>query len=180
MEEVSSGIKHLVQGPIQAALRPAVWLPGIRNLHSYKEKWLCPETLSEDCVEELIEAVERIKILDPETTYRIHKVNNNLYRVQIFIYTWAECLDVVEIEFRPGRVKGTEAKCYSFSSGVLPAWVPFGFILNCMFFFVPFSDNKFNRKRIAGLREAMAMSVPCFAVSKYGGIDNMTLEEDTM
>ena len=25
------------QSPIQAAIRPAVWLPGIRNLHSKKE-----------------------------------------------------------------------------------------------------------------------------------------------
>ena len=27
------------QGPIQAFLRPGIWLPGVRNLHMTKDTW---------------------------------------------------------------------------------------------------------------------------------------------
>ncbi|XP_071946520.1 uncharacterized protein [Antedon mediterranea] len=151
-----------LQGPIQAALRPAVWLPGIRSLHRHREKWVCSETVAEECVAKVIKAVDTVQLLDPKSTYQVHKVDEEHYFVEIFNYTWAEWLDVVEIEFRPGRESGSEAKCYSFSSGFLPTWVPFAFIFNCIFFFVPFYDNKFNSRRLARLREAMEL--PCKVV----------------
>ena len=38
------------------------------------------------------------------------KVRRNRYFIQIFSFTEAEWLDVVEIEFQPGQDKGTVAK----------------------------------------------------------------------
>ena len=35
--KMSSCCFSAVQSPIQAVLRPAVWLPGVRNLHSHRE-----------------------------------------------------------------------------------------------------------------------------------------------
>ena len=38
----------------------------------------------------------------------IFQVNRETFSIQIFSYTKAEWLDIVEIEFRPGQFSGTE------------------------------------------------------------------------
>ncbi len=35
------------QAPIQACLRPSMWLPGVRNLHSARETWLVDANLTD-------------------------------------------------------------------------------------------------------------------------------------
>ncbi|XP_038059263.1 uncharacterized protein LOC119730444 [Patiria miniata] len=148
-----------IQGPVQATMRPAMWVPGVKLVHSHREKWDCPNTLPGVCVEELIKAVDRVQSLESTNgTFFVNKVDREKFRVQIFNWTWAEWLDVVEIEFKHGQEQGTEAECLSFSSGFLPTWFPLCFIFNSVFCFLPFWDKHFNRDRLHSLRSAMQIA----------------------
>ncbi|XP_028400289.1 uncharacterized protein LOC114523530 [Dendronephthya gigantea] len=147
-------ILSAAQSPLQAKLRPAIWLPGIKNLHSCNKRWQITELTPEICVQKVVNAVaslaENEKIV-------LHKVDRERNTVQIFSYTRAEWLDVVEIEFYPGQFSGTEGNARSFSSGFLPVWFPLSFVFNTIFFFVPFYDNQFNKKRLARIKQAMEL-----------------------
>ncbi|XP_071496879.1 uncharacterized protein [Diadema antillarum] len=153
-----------IQSPIQAFLRPAIWIPGLNRLHSHREQWVSLSATADQLTEELVQAVDRVAEADPRTTYKITKVDKEKHRVQIFNWTWAEWLDVVEIEFRDGANGGVEAKCHSFSSGFLPTWVPLCFLFNVILFFIPFYDNKFNSTRLERLRSALVTD--CLLVPK--------------
>lgn len=144
------------QSPIQGVLRPAVWLPGVRNLHSCKETWIIPEATPEVCLEHLVSA---ISLLSETEKMHINKIHHERHVVQIFSYTEAEWLDIVEIEFQPGQERGTLAKAKSFSTGFLPLMIPFAFLLNMIFFFVPFSDNKYNEMRLTQIRQKMNLHI---------------------
>lgn len=144
------------QSPIQAAIRPAVWLPGIRKLHSKKETWIIPDATPEVCLENLVSAVA---LLGEREKMHIHKVRPNRNFVQIYSYTEFEWLDIVEIEFQPGQERGTLGKAHSFSTGVLPLMIPLAFLLNMVFFFVPFYDNNFNTMRLERIRCAMKVNI---------------------
>lgn len=143
-----------IQAPIQGKLRPAVWLPGVRNLHSCHERWEINKLTPDVCVQKVVEAIA--KLAENEKIF-LHKVNRETKILQIFSYTKAEWLDIVEIEFRPGRYSGTEGFAKSFSTGLLPVWVPLSFLFNMIFFFVPFYDNQFNKKRLVRIKEAMGI-----------------------
>ncbi|KAK2574567.1 hypothetical protein P5673_000754 [Acropora cervicornis] len=144
------------QSPIQGALRPAIWLPKVRDLHSCYETWIIPETTPEVCLSNLIEAVDR---LSETEKMHINKVQSHKNFVQIFSFTQAEWLDVVEIEFQPGRERGTLGKAKSFSTGLFPLMIPFAFLLNMIFFFVPFYDNKYNKMRLERIRSHMKLNI---------------------
>lgn len=144
------------QSPIQGALRPAVWIPGIRNLHSSNETWIIPEATPEVCLEHLTSAVDR---LSETEKMHINKIQHGRNFVQIFCYTEAEWLDVVEIEFQPGQERGTLAEARSFSTGLFPLMIPFAFILNMIFFFAPFYDNKYNEMRLERIRQNMNLNI---------------------
>ena len=58
------------QAPIQACLRPGLWCPGARNLHSARETWLIKAGL-EESMDNLVAGVEKI---DSEERIEIHKV----------------------------------------------------------------------------------------------------------
>ncbi|KAJ7387228.1 hypothetical protein OS493_004202 [Desmophyllum pertusum] len=144
------------QSPIQGVLRPAMWLPGIKNFHSRKETWIIPEATPDVCLEHLISAVA---ILSETEKMHINKVRPGRNFVQIFCYTEAEWLDVVEIEFQPGRERGTLAKARSFSTGLLPLMIPFAFLLNMIFFFVPFYDHNCNKMRLDRIKQHMKLNI---------------------
>ncbi|XP_068738636.1 uncharacterized protein [Montipora capricornis] len=144
------------QSPIQGKLRPAVWLPKIKDLHSCHETWIIPETTPEVCLENLIAAVDR---LSENEKMHISKVKPHKHFVQIFSFTQYEWLDVVEIEFQPGRESGTLGKAKSFSTGLLPLMIPFAFLLNMVFCFVPFYDNHFNKMRLERIRSNMKLNI---------------------
>ncbi|KAK3751775.1 hypothetical protein QZH41_013233 [Actinostola sp. cb2023] len=142
----------MCQSPIQAIIRPAMWIPGIKKLHSAKETWVIPQSTVEVCVEQLIEAVNE---LGEKEKMHVNKVNRNKNFVQIFSFTNNEWFDVVEIEFQPGRESGSIAKARSFSTGVLPTCCPFAIFLNIIFCFVPFLDNGVNKERLNKIRTNM-------------------------
>lgn len=144
------------QSPIQASIRPAVWIPGIRSLHSFREKWFIEGATPERCLEDVEQAVGKV---DTGERLVIHKINKDKNFIQIFCYTAANWLDVVEIRFRAASAEGTEAEAYSFSSGVLPVCCPFSFVFNTIFCWVPFWDHNFNERRLKELRNAMSEKV---------------------
>jgi len=146
----------MCQSPIQAALRPAMWLPGVRNLHSHKEIWYIPDATPDICLDKAIAAIDE---LGQSEKMHINKVRRNRYFIQIFSFTEAEWLDVVEIEFQPGQDKGTVAKAKSFSTGLLPTCVPLACIFNMIFFFVPFWDNGFNKARLERIHAKMDLQI---------------------
>ncbi|XP_001201153.1 uncharacterized protein LOC764703 [Strongylocentrotus purpuratus] len=161
-----------IQSPIQAFLRPAVWIPGLNRLHSHREQWVSLSGTADQLVDDLIQAVDRVAESDPKTTYAVKQVDREKHKVQIYNWTWAEWLDVVEIEFRDGANGGVEAKCFSFSSGFLPTWFPLCFLFNVLFFWLPFYDNKFNSTRLERLRVTMATE--CRLVPKKDQESNET------
>lgn len=155
-----------LQAPAQAFLRPGLWFFGVRNVHVAREVWEIPGCTPSKCLESLLSAVEKVADSEPTGQLHVHKADHKTWFCQIFSLTrtcgW---LDVVEIQFRPGQDEGTEASAVSFSTGVLPVNIPLAFIWNAVLFWVPFSGNGFNRKRLAALRQAMECDVSYREVS---------------
>ena len=65
------------QAPIQAALRPAVWVPGLRNLHMARETWVI-KMAPDQALDKLVAAVEGI---DKAELMEVHKVCHGQYSV---------------------------------------------------------------------------------------------------
>ena len=140
------------QAPIQAFIRPAVWIPGIRNLHSCRERWIIEGATPERCLEDVAQAVEKVKTGEHLVVHKIDKTKNF---IQIFSLTKANWLDVVEIKFQATSAERIEAEVYSFSSGFLPVCCPLSFVFNAILCIAPFSDNGFNERRLKELRSVM-------------------------
>ena len=47
------------QASVQAKMRPAVWLPGVRNLHTAREVWEIKAT-PDECMDKLVAAVDAV------------------------------------------------------------------------------------------------------------------------
>ena len=144
------------QAPIQAFIRPAVWVPGIRGMHSFRERWIIEDATPESCLEDVTQAVGKVNTGERLVINKIDKANNF---IQIFSYTAANWLDVVEIRFQATSTERTEAEAYSFSSGLIPVCCPLSFVFNVIFCFAPFTDRKFNERRLKELRSAMIVNV---------------------
>lgn len=131
-----------IQAPIQCFLRPAMWIPGLNRLHSVTQTWHSADYN----VQKNIECVERAlaKVIDKDTTHSdfiVNKVEPDF--LQILVFTRAEWLDVIEMEFKDNVIK-----IWAFSSGFLPLFLPGAFLLNLAFFWVPFMDMGMNKTRL--------------------------------
>ena len=144
------------QAPIQAFIRPGVWIPGVKNLHSFRERWIIESATPDECLEDVTQAIEKVDTGEHLVT---HKVNKERQFIQIFSFTAASWLDVVEIRFHATSEGRTEGEAYSFSSGVLPACCPLSFVFNVIFCWVPFWDHNFNERRLRELKKAMTVQV---------------------
>lgn len=151
------------QAPIQAFLRPAVWIPGIRGLHSFREKWIIEGATPERCLEGVKQAVEKLETKERLVVHKLDKAKNF---IQIFSFTQASWLDVVEISFQGKSEQNTEAEAYSFSSGLLPVCCPLSFVFNCVFCLAPFSDSNCNERRLSRLRNMMPEKITSVEVKK--------------
>jgi len=58
------------QAPAQACLRPAMWVPGVRNMHMARESWLIKSD-SSNVMEKLLIAVRGIEEAE---LMEVHKV----------------------------------------------------------------------------------------------------------
>lgn len=147
-----------LQAPAKTFLRPGTWLPGARDFHVYTESWKL-EGDPEQCVDEILNSVERLNETEHPSEYYVNKVRYHDNWVQIYAYTPAGWLDVVEISFLRFGDEGSIAKISSFSTGVLPAWFPFGFLCDMILCWCPFSDQGQNKFRCQLLRESLPMQV---------------------
>ncbi|XP_078335814.1 uncharacterized protein LOC111138291 isoform X2 [Crassostrea virginica] len=122
-------LSSLLQSPVQAILRPAMWLPYIKNLHSYKEVWTYKKE-KDEILKAILDNLELLKTEDKKgTVYDIHKINEDASFVRIFAFTWAEWLDVMEFTVNKESVEA--------------------------FFWVPFLDNGLNKVRISSMRNLL-------------------------
>ncbi|OWF55288.1 uncharacterized protein LOC110461690 [Mizuhopecten yessoensis] len=148
-------ITSLIQAPIQSFLRPAMWLPGCNRLHSHTETWRSDSVGADSLLEDIVNSVPDLMESDiTGATYVVNKVDEERGFVRIFAFTWANWLDVMEFTMR-----GNKIQARSFSSGFLPLSVPFAVIFNCVLFWMPFYDIKYNRARLDALREVMSADV---------------------
>ena len=155
------------QAPIQAFLRPAVWIPGVRNLHSFREMWIIEGATPERCLEDVKQAIEKVsEKVETGEHLMVHKIDMAKNFIQIFSFTASNWLDVVEIRFRAISAQKTEAEAYSFSSGLVPVCCPLSFVFNALFCWVPFWDHNFNERRLKELRSCMAAKVTSVEVKK--------------
>ncbi|XP_048252326.1 uncharacterized protein LOC125380103 isoform X1 [Haliotis rufescens] len=141
-----------VQAPIQCALRPSMWVPGLKSLHVHREKWRIDQSAM-DFVETVKTGLATMIQEDQlGTFYDVHKIEKNF--VRIFAFTWAEWLDIVEI-----KLVDNHAEVVSFSSGLLPLSIPFACFINVALFWFPFYGHKFNITRLEKLRTAMGVTI---------------------
>ena len=149
------------QGPIQAFLRPAAWIPGYRNVRYHAEKWTSSVATSE-AYEVILQACNTFRqersLLKAYVV--IHKANKNSAYIELHTYTpSAEWLDVVQIKLIP-RTSGCVINIRSFSSGFLPTKIPLAPILNIAFFWIPFlgqdQEGWTNSRRIKVIHDAVA------------------------
>ncbi|GFN97871.1 hypothetical protein PoB_002437700 [Plakobranchus ocellatus] len=140
-----------VQRPIQTVLRPAVWIPGLRNLHSTKETWTFESNSHQSNLDSILNAIN--KVIDKDTSKFFWQVQpppvalgnetDSKSFIRIFTFTRAEWLDITEI-----TLSGNKAEVWAFSSGFLPLIIPFACILNVPLFWIPFLDMDLNKQRL--------------------------------
>ena len=53
----TGGCRVICQAPIQAFIHPAVWIPGIRNRHTFREKWIIEGSTVKRCLEDVTQVV---------------------------------------------------------------------------------------------------------------------------
>lgn len=139
-----------LQAPFQAALRPGVWIPGIRALHQRYESWQT-DISPFNCFDEVLQALNTLELTEK---IEVYKADKDHLSVQAFFYTKScNWLDVVEFEFQAAPEAGTLVKARSFSSGFLPVCVPLCFVFNVICCFVPFYDLGENKSRLERIRE---------------------------
>ncbi|KAK3596528.1 hypothetical protein CHS0354_013207 [Potamilus streckersoni] len=128
-------MSSMIQSPIQALVRPAMWLPVLRKFHSYSETWKIDASLDNFMTSVLAAVSVLIEMDTAGTYYDVHKVDSKDGFVRIFVLTWAEWLDVIEIKTTGNNVE--------------------------IFFWVPFLDFGLNKTRLQKLREAMPQGILC-------------------
>jgi hypothetical protein len=151
------------QGPLQAAIRPAAWIPGFRNIRYHSERWGCSNSVGE-VFGKLSELAREYSVARSlmDAYVVVHKEDHESHFLALHTYTpVAEWLDVVEIKVTGYRgSEGCAVNITSFSSGFLPTTVPLAPLLNIAFFWVPFSgrDNQgwTNSRRVHAIRKDLA------------------------
>lgn len=158
------------QGPMQAFLRPAIWIPGYRNIRFHKETWESDDLTSrvfDALVEVFTEFRSNRSLLGASVV--LHTVNKNTQFIEVHTYTpGAEWLDVVDVNLRP-RSKGCVIEIRSWSSGFLPTIVPLAPLLNLALFWVPFSGRDangwVNSRRVHTIQDSLQKKVSLRPVS---------------
>ncbi|XP_048749604.1 uncharacterized protein LOC125661589 isoform X2 [Ostrea edulis] len=123
-------------------------------------EWTC-EKENAVILKSIVDALEPLKSTDDKGTYYdIHKISRDATFVRIFVFTWAEWLDVMEFKVHDGTVEA-----HSFSTGVFPLFIPFISLVNIALFWVPFLDHGLNKDRILSMRRLLDTHVKDFNVN---------------
>ncbi|KAH3877434.1 uncharacterized protein LOC127871785 [Dreissena polymorpha] len=149
MVTLSTGL----QAPVQALMRPSVWLPCCNRLHQWSEIWNV-SCSSNELVDAILEAIRSIQRESTET-WDVHKVCRETGFMRLFVFTRLEWLDVIEIS----PCGEHSYQVVSFSSGFLPLFVPFACVINLALFWVPFYDMRINERRTDLLRSSINLPI---------------------
>lgn len=86
-----------MQAPIQAFLKPGLWIPGIRTPHLYKEVWTLHETAL-DVFEEIIKSIESVQDRGGEKFEVTQRDEEGLFIQTVSFTRYCNWLDVMEIQ----------------------------------------------------------------------------------
>jgi hypothetical protein len=125
------------QAAVQAVLKPAMWLPGVRRMHWEIHEW------------ELEESVEAAMSLvwdcafDGSRGWSQYKLDRAGRRMVLhFLTPKAKWLDALELSFSAaGTGGGTRVRVSAFSTGMLPLSIPLAPLLNVALLWFPFGDK---------------------------------------
>mmetsp|Transcript_569 Transcript_569/g.858 ORF Transcript_569/g.858 Transcript_569/m.858 type:complete len:173 (+) Transcript_569:178-696(+) len=131
------GIMVSLQASIQSKLRPATWLPGIRNVHSEECEWTIVGLSSADALKSIYDAA---KALEPDD-FIGRSIDKASGKIVVDTLTKAKWLDQIRMTVTPIDSKSCKASVICSSTGFLPLIIPFAPIFNVVLCFVPFGDG---------------------------------------
>ena len=137
-----------VQTMFQARLKPAQWVPFIRNLHRYKMNLGTFESIDEA---KIISAVKKSKLI-PQLPLK--QESKNKYTLYAYFYTKIGWLDIVTLKINIDESKN-ETSIYGIgeSTGLLPLTIPFAPFFNILFCWFPFQDFGKNKKYLKTIQK---------------------------
>lgn len=134
------------QAGVQALMRPAMWVPGVRTLHLYEEVVIL------DKVNSFAALQDALSKCTPRTGHmQLHDINvvdtpkRHLLTATVRCFTKSGWLDLVDVKATKKGENQIRVEFRSYSTGFLPLSIPGACLLNLAFFWVPFSDNGFPR-----------------------------------
>jgi hypothetical protein len=135
-----------VQGNIQAKLRPATWIKWCYNLHSEEEKWDFDATVGkEDAIKAIVKAGNDL----PD--FFLREASDEVIIFDYFTPA-AKWMDEIRVELVQTD-SSVQARVVACALGVLPVSIPFSFLLNALFCWLPFGDNGKNAHELSMLRK---------------------------
>lgn len=130
-----------VQGPFQAAARPAEWCFGVRSIRRGTAQWRCEGSVH-DFLAALRTAVVQFQTNGLAGTHKVRIGKdvpaNGFMRLENYTQT-AEWLDVTEFH-ATSQDDGVLVQVLSFSSGFIPTCCPLGPLFSIVLCWLPFSD----------------------------------------
>jgi hypothetical protein len=132
----SMGLVSL-QAAVQAWLKPAMWVPGVRSFHSEQHEWRVAAPAGQ-----VLEAVLAAAGELSRRGWSQYEVDKAGRRVVLNYLTKVACwLDQVELRFEEAGPSSTVVRVHAYSTGMLPLLIPLAPLLNILLIFFPFLDK---------------------------------------
>lgn len=131
----------LHQSKIQAYLRPAEWISGIKKFHFYERQWKIKNIANENILETLKTNLEKVNL-------DIRDITKTQYGYTIEAWFLTDKMSWLNVFNFDIDLSKTTINTKGLSTGLFPITTPFAPILNIIFFWFPFDDWKVNQKII--------------------------------
>lgn len=145
------------QSGLQASLKPAQWIPKMRDIHRYEMK-IGTFQISDNWhfLDIIHKAMEKSKLIPKKVME-----TNNGYIMEAYYYTPSTAwLDVVTLSIVINPNKNTMTiNGLGESTGLLPLVVPFAPILNIMLCWLPFDDWGNNKRYLTDMKNNIRSSL---------------------
>jgi len=123
-----------IQASIQSVIKPATWIPGIRNFHSEVHEWNFNVG-----VDEAMDTIwAAAKALDGYVPRKFNKAGRTMV---VDFLTKAKWLDQIKISFVSSSNGGCVARLFNCSTGFLPCIIPLAPLINIPLTILPFGDG---------------------------------------
>jgi hypothetical protein len=145
-----------LQAGVQAWLKPAMWIPGVRSFHSEQHEWRVAAPAGQ-VLEAVVEAAAGLTTRG-WSQYEVDKAGRRV--VLNYVTRVAKWLDQVELRFEEVGPSSTVVRVHAYSTGMLPLLIPLAPLLNILLIFFPFLDKDGKcGAEIDELRAAVAIKV---------------------